>query len=104
MALCRVTHCVPRGSKKSLFASQGSVFRLLDHRRPAWLSLSMRLIKWQDCQKSSWNSCHGLECKIFAKLHPNILPNNVRAIVRLLLQHKAKLLPHGEWDQLMGLE
>jgi hypothetical protein len=45
-----------------------------------------------------------LECKIFAKLHPNVLPNNVRAILRLLLLQKVKSLPHGEWDQLMVLE
>lgn len=81
-------------------ASSGS----FGHRRPTRLSLSMRLTKWQDCQKSSWTSCHRLECKIFAKLHPNVLPNNVRAIVRLLQQQKVKLLRQGEWDQLMGLE
>lgn len=38
-----------------------------------------------ECQKSSWADAHKHECKIFKKLHPKILPSNVRAVMRLLL-------------------
>lgn len=38
------------------------------------------------------------------KLRPNVLPSNVRAVLRLLLLQKVNRLPSGEWDQLMGLE
>lgn len=58
----------------------------------------------QDCQSSSWNSHHKYECKIFAKLQPNVLPNNVRAVLRLLLLQKVKRHPPGEWEELMGLK
>ncbi|KIW90463.1 uncharacterized protein Z519_09109 [Cladophialophora bantiana CBS 173.52] len=58
----------------------------------------------QKCQTRAWSEYHRLECKLYGRLHPRILPSTVRAIVRLLKQHKAHLLPHSEWDQLLALE
>lgn len=58
----------------------------------------------QECQARSWKSVHRHECALFARLHPNILPNNVRAIVQLLLLRKASKLPLGEWHDFMRLE
>lgn len=58
----------------------------------------------KDCQTWSWKTVHKHECSLFARLHPNILPNNVRAIVQLLLLRKASRLPPGEWDDFMKLE
>lgn len=47
---------------------------------------------------------HKHECGLFARLHPYVLPNNVRAVIQLLLLRKAAKLPAGEWDDLMKLE
>lgn len=55
------------------------------------------------CQRESWRECHKYECKIFAAL-PSALPNNVRAIIQLLLLHKAGVLPEGELDNFTNLE
>lgn len=51
----------------------------------------------EQCQRQAWKKYHKHECKIFAKLYPKILPESVRAIVRLALQHKHDLLPQGTW-------
>ncbi|KAK6382733.1 hypothetical protein LTS17_003402 [Exophiala oligosperma] len=56
------------------------------------------------CQKSAWAQYHRLECKVYGRLFPNILPSNVRAIIRLLMQNEAGLLPVGELDELLSLE
>ncbi|EXJ64476.1 hypothetical protein A1O7_00812 [Cladophialophora yegresii CBS 114405] len=56
------------------------------------------------CQSRAWAEYHRLECKLFGRLHPRILPTTVRAIVRVLKQHKAGLLPESEWEQLLSLE
>ncbi|KIW16061.1 hypothetical protein PV08_06112 [Exophiala spinifera] len=58
----------------------------------------------QKCQKLAWSQYHRLECKLYGNLFPRILPSNVRAMIRLLKQHKAGLLLAGEWDQLLSLE
>ena len=56
------------------------------------------------CQKHAWQKHHSLECKIFAKLQPKVLPNNVRALLRLLLQWKAGRITEQQWDELKELE
>lgn len=58
----------------------------------------------QKCQSQAWSQYHRLECKLYSKLHPRVLPATVRAVIRLLRQHKAELLPEGEWEQLLALE
>lgn len=52
----------------------------------------------------AWDEYHRLECKLFGALRPRILPADVRAIIRLLKQHKPGLLPDTEFDELMALE
>ncbi|KAK5418117.1 hypothetical protein LTR06_001866 [Exophiala xenobiotica] len=54
------------------------------------------------CQKQAW-SYHRLECKLYARLYPRILPSNVRAMVRLLKQQKAGQIPPEEWMHLLSL-
>ena len=56
------------------------------------------------CQKYAWQDHHNLECKIFAKLQPKVLPNNVRALVRLLLNRKEGRITEQQWDELKKLE
>ncbi|OQV01232.1 SET domain-containing protein [Cladophialophora immunda] len=58
----------------------------------------------QKCQTRAWLEYHRLECKLYGRLHPRILPSTARAIIRLLKQHKAQLLSQSEWDQLLTLE
>ncbi|EXJ89664.1 hypothetical protein A1O3_02731 [Capronia epimyces CBS 606.96] len=58
----------------------------------------------QKCQSQAWSQYHRLECNLYSKLHPRVLPSTVRAIIRLLKQYKAGMLPDGEWEQLLALE
>lgn len=57
--------------------------------------------KW--CQTQSWKKYHKHECKLYAKLQPNILPEAVRAVIRLALQHKHHLLPEEAWTSMLSL-
>ena len=57
----------------------------------------------QRCQRSAWSHYHKFECKIYSN-QPRALPTLNRAILRLLKQHDAGLLPAGEWEQLHTLE
>lgn len=57
--------------------------------------------KW--CQTQSWKQYHKYECKIFAELQPNILPEAVRAVIRSALQHKNDKLPQGAWQSILSL-
>ncbi|KAK2749771.1 hypothetical protein FQN55_003007 [Onygenales sp. PD_40] len=47
-----------------------------------------RVVKYcgMRCQAESWASSHKKECKIYKKLHPNILPTNSRAVARMMLE------------------
>ncbi|OAP56386.1 hypothetical protein AYL99_09565 [Fonsecaea erecta] len=65
-----------------------------------------KVVKFCDkrCQARAWSEYHRLECKLYGRLQPKILPTTARAIIRLLKQHRANLLPHSEWDQLLALE
>ncbi|KAL2425377.1 hypothetical protein ABEF91_007392 [Exophiala dermatitidis] len=58
----------------------------------------------QKCQTEAWSQYHRLECKLFSRLYPRVLPSTVRAVIRLLKQHKAGILPPGEWEQLLALQ
>ncbi|KIX06381.1 uncharacterized protein Z518_04357 [Rhinocladiella mackenziei CBS 650.93] len=65
-----------------------------------------KVVKFCDkkCQSQAWSQYHRLECKLYARLHPRVLPSAVRAITRLLKQHKAGMLTKGEWEELLALE
>ncbi|KAJ5711421.1 hypothetical protein N7488_005577 [Penicillium malachiteum] len=55
-----------------------------------------RVVKYCDrtCQAKDWKFAHSMECKIFQKLKPQILPNNARAILRMVLRTgKGKYTP-----------
>ena len=55
-------------------------------------------------QKASWNECHKLECKIFAKLQPRILPHNVRAIMRAILLLQKRTIKRADWVKFEQLQ
>ncbi|KAE8148046.1 SET and MYND domain protein [Aspergillus avenaceus] len=54
-----------------------------------------QVVKYCDktCQAKDWKFAHQLECRIFQKLKPNILPNNARAMLRMVLRSK-----RGKYD------
>ncbi|KAI9756155.1 MAG: hypothetical protein M4579_003968 [Chaenotheca gracillima] len=56
------------------------------------------------CQSEAWKRSHRLECKIFARLHPRVLPNSVRAVLQLLLRYEKGLIPAEQWASLMRLQ
>ena len=61
----------------------------------------------EDCQTSSWNSIHGLECHILkaVKDQGKVLPTPTRALMQILLLHKLKdpsLAPDPRWKDLMS--
>ncbi|KEF58088.1 uncharacterized protein A1O9_06011 [Exophiala aquamarina CBS 119918] len=57
----------------------------------------------RQCQKHAWAQYHKLECKVYAA-QPRALPTLNRAILRLLKQHDAGILPVGEWEALHSLQ
>lgn len=40
----------------------------------------------QTCQSKDWKFAHSQECSIFQKLAPEVLPNNARALLRMVLR------------------
>ena len=58
----------------------------------------------QECQIRSWKNCHKYECKIYARLYPNVLPNTVRMVMQLLLRRKAKSILDAEWQTFLDLQ
>jgi SET and MYND domain-containing protein len=48
----------------------------------------------QTCQAKDWKFAHSLECSVFQKLKPQVLPNNARALLRMVLRTwKGKYTP-----------
>ncbi|KAJ5176124.1 uncharacterized protein N7482_002001 [Penicillium canariense] len=47
-----------------------------------------RVVKYCDrtCQSKDWKFAHSLECSIFQRLKPQVLPNNARALLRMVLR------------------
>lgn len=85
-----------------LFVSQTAAFQCLSTHPVHSCSLTKtRLL--QECQTRSWARYHKYECKVFAKLYPNVLPNTVRLVMQLLLQREAKSLPDPEWQAFLDL-
>ncbi|CRG92185.1 N-lysine methyltransferase SMYD2 [Talaromyces islandicus] len=57
----------------------------------------------RNCQLKDWRFAHSLECSIFGKLHPRILPNNVRAVLRIVLRYKHKKCTADEFQAFLKL-
>ncbi|KAJ5112417.1 Zinc finger MYND-type [Penicillium argentinense] len=47
-----------------------------------------RVVRYCDrtCQSKDWRFAHSTECSIFQKVKPNVLPNNARAILRMVVR------------------
>ncbi|KAJ5915977.1 hypothetical protein N7454_010884 [Penicillium verhagenii] len=65
-----------------------------------------RVVRYCDrtCQSKDWKFAHSMECKVFQKVQPQILPNNARALLRIVLRTgKGKYSPQ-EMDVFFNLE
>ncbi|OJJ31158.1 hypothetical protein ASPWEDRAFT_176257 [Aspergillus wentii DTO 134E9] len=56
------------------------------------------------CQAKDWKFAHSLECPIYQKLKPRILPNNARAILRMVLRSGRRKYAAQELDLFVRLE
>ncbi|OKL56951.1 hypothetical protein UA08_07822 [Talaromyces atroroseus] len=50
------------------------------------------------CQLKDWKRGHSLECPIYARLSPRVLPLNVRAVLRILLRQRSGKVSREEKD------
>ncbi|KAI2787533.1 hypothetical protein POX_f07902 [Penicillium oxalicum] len=65
-----------------------------------------RVVRYCDrtCQLKDWKFAHSLECKIFQNLKPQILPNNGRALLRIILRAWKNKCTTQEMDLFTNLE
>ncbi|RJE20264.1 hypothetical protein PHISCL_07397 [Aspergillus sclerotialis] len=65
-----------------------------------------RVVRYCDktCQSKDWRTAHSLECAIFQKLKPRILPNNARAVLRMVLRTERQKYKPQELDLFSQLE
>ncbi|GAM38764.1 SET and MYND domain protein [Talaromyces pinophilus] len=79
----------------------------IDNRRPGLVKACVRckVVSYCDknCQRKDWKAGHSLECSIYAKLHPKVLPLPVRAILRIVLCWKNDKIPKEVWDEFNAL-
>lgn len=59
---------------------------------------------YQSCQSKDWKFAHSLECPIYSNLYPKILPNSVRAILRIVLRHSKQKYSSEEFETFLKLE
>ncbi|KAJ5347130.1 zinc finger protein [Penicillium brevicompactum] len=65
-----------------------------------------RVVKYCDrtCQSKDWKFAHSLECPIFKNLKPMVLPNNARALLRMVLRSARNKYDAEEFKVFEGLE
>ncbi|KAJ5739302.1 Zinc finger MYND-type [Penicillium manginii] len=65
-----------------------------------------RVVKYCDrvCQSKDWKFAHAGECPIYQKVKPNVLPNNARAIMRMVVRTGRGKYSSQELDTLSKLE
>lgn len=51
-----------------------------------------------------WKLGHRHECRVFRELWPNVLPNTVRLVLRLLLNRQARCVSEEAWNAFVGLQ
>ncbi|KAH8149607.1 uncharacterized protein LAJ45_06237 [Morchella importuna] len=78
-----------------------SMLNLYEDERSLNYCTGCRVVKYcsKDCQRADWRALHKVECAIFKKLHPRILPGSVRATIRMLWT-----TPGEAWSQINSLE
>ncbi|KAJ5501274.1 Zinc finger MYND-type [Penicillium expansum] len=65
-----------------------------------------RVVKYCDrvCQSKDWKFAHSLECPIFKNVKPMVLPNNARALLRIVLRTARNKYDSEEFKVFDGLE
>ncbi|GLB05181.1 hypothetical protein AtubIFM57258_011217 [Aspergillus tubingensis] len=58
----------------------------------------------ETCQAKDWRLGHSLECTIYQKLKPRVLPINARAVLRMVLRSERQKYSDEELDQFLQLE
>ena len=58
----------------------------------------------QTCQSKDWKFAHSLECPTFKKLTPRVLPNNARALLRIVQRVQRGKYAPPELDRFAQLE
>jgi hypothetical protein len=56
------------------------------------------------CQSMDWKTGHSQECSVYKRLYPRILPNSVRAVLRIVMRHDRGKDDRAEWDAFLKLE
>ncbi|KAF9885658.1 hypothetical protein FE257_012640 [Aspergillus nanangensis] len=56
------------------------------------------------CQATDWKFAHSLECGVFSKLAPRVLPINARAMLRMVLRSARRKYTAAELDLFVQLE
>jgi hypothetical protein len=56
------------------------------------------------CQSKDWKFAHSLECPIFKKIKHMVLPNNARALLRIVLRTARNKYDSEEFKIFEGLE
>ncbi|KAL5365117.1 SET domain-containing protein [Aspergillus floccosus] len=65
-----------------------------------------QVVKYCDktCQSKDWKFAHSLECTIFSKLKPRVLPVNARAVLRIVQRRARRKYSSQELDLFLQLE
>ena len=58
----------------------------------------------QTCQSKDWKAAHSLECSIYQKLRPRVLPINARAVLRIVLRSQRRKCTPQEMELFLQLE
>ena len=62
------------------------------------------MISLQACQAEAWKNHHKLECKVYKRLRPNILPTFARAMLRVLLIRDKGIVAEETWQAFRKLQ
>ncbi|KAI9036710.1 S-adenosylmethionine-dependent methyltransferase [Aspergillus affinis] len=65
-----------------------------------------QVVKYCDrtCQSKDWKAAHSLECSIYQKLKPRVLPINARAVLRIVLRSQRQKCTPQEMELFLQLE
>ncbi|PLB48078.1 SET domain-containing protein [Aspergillus steynii IBT 23096] len=65
-----------------------------------------QVVKYCDriCQSKDWKAGHSLECPVYQKLRPRVLPINARAVLRIVLRSQRQKCTPQELDLFLQLE
>ncbi|KAJ9361721.1 hypothetical protein C8Q69DRAFT_221290 [Paecilomyces variotii] len=80
--------------------------QFFDGVKPPKACTGCKVVRYCDraCQSKDWKFAHSLECSIYCKLQPKILPNFARAVLRIILRRANQKYDDSEFDIFQMLE